>query len=356
MATMRAGLRAQGLGPAAIDLVLRSRRQSTNRLYDLRWTTWFNYCEEHGIDPTHPSVSQFADFLTYLHSVKELTAITIAGYRTVISTTVAITRGVNHPSFASSVVITQLINGFKHAAPLRRSLCPKWDVTVVLTFLRERCEPLHSLTIKVLTYKTVFLLALATARRVSGLHAISGLPDDVVFARHNSSVTLAFLPEFRAKNQSVTELSQPFTIPGLRPLLCSDDTDIALCPVRCLKAYLARTKASRHGKRRLLVSINQKYPRDIQKGSVSRWLRALIRLAYDESSASLPPCPIRAHETRAISSSLAVATGAPLTSVLRAGYWKRQTTFLNFYLRDLAVHRLDNSSAIGPAVFAGHVA
>ena len=152
MATMRAGLRAQGLGPAAVELVLRSRRHSTNRLYDLRWTAWFNFCEEHGIYPIHPSVSQFAVFLTYLHSVKELTAITIAGYRTVVSSTVAVTRGVNHPSFASSVVITHLVNGFKHAAPMRRSLCPKWDVTLVLTYLRERCEPLHSLSIKVLTF------------------------------------------------------------------------------------------------------------------------------------------------------------------------------------------------------------
>ena len=69
MATMRAGLRAQGLGPAAVELVLRSRRQSTNRLYDLRWTAWFNFCEEHGIYPILPSVSQFAVFLTYLLSV-----------------------------------------------------------------------------------------------------------------------------------------------------------------------------------------------------------------------------------------------------------------------------------------------
>ena len=336
--------------------MLQSRRQTTNRLYDIRWKAWYDYCVENRIDALHPSVAQFADFLTYLHRVKKLAAVTIAGYRTVISTTVAITRGVNHPSFASSVVITHLVNGFKHAAPLRRSLCPKWDITVVLSFLRDKCEPLHSIPIKDLTYKTVFLLAMATARRISGLHAISGLPQDIAFAQHNASVTLAFLPEFRAKNQSVTELSLPFTIPGLRPLLCSDDSDIALCPVRCLKAYLARTKGFRHGKRRLLISINPKYNQDIQKGSVSRWLRALILLAYQQSAATLPSCPIRAHETRAISSSLAVASGAPMRSVLRSGYWKSETTFVNFYLRDVAVRRQDHSFSFGPAVFAGHVA
>ena len=311
---------------------------------------------EKRIDSLHPSIPEMAEFLTYLHRVKQLSAITIAGYRSVISSTVAITRGVNHPSISTSIVLTHLVNGFRHSAPMRRSLCPKWDVTVVLTFLREHCEPLQGLTLKMLTYKTLFLLAMATARRVSGLHAISGLPSDISISSRNTKMVLTFLPEFRAKNQSMETLSEPFSVPGLTPVLCDDDTDVALCPVRCVKAYLAKTRDIRHGKRRLFVSLNPKYEKDIQKGTISRWLRALIQTAYKESSAEPPSCPIRAHETRAISSSLAIATGAPLASVMRAAYWRRQTTFLHYYLRDVAIRRQDDSFSFGPAVLAGHVA
>ena len=169
-------------------------------------------------------------------------------------------------------------------------------------------------------------------------------------------MVLTFLPEFRAKNQSMTTLSEPFSVPGLTPVLCDDDTDVALCPVRCVKAYLAKTRDIRHGKRRLFISLNPKYDRDIQKGTISRWLRALILTAYKESSAEPPSCPIRAHETRAIASSMAIATGAPFASVMRAAYWKRQTTFLHFYLRDVAIRRQDDSFSFGPAVLVGHVA
>ena len=146
MASIRAGLRSQGLEPTAFALVLLSRRQSTNRLYDIRWKFWFEYCQEKQRDAIHRSVPQMAVFLTYLHREKQLSAITIAGYKSVIFSTVALTHGLKYPSFSYSVVLNLFKkNGFRHSAPLHRSLCPKWDVTFVLTFLRERCEPLHAL-------------------------------------------------------------------------------------------------------------------------------------------------------------------------------------------------------------------
>ena len=49
---------------------------------------------------------------------------------------------------------------------------PAWDIVVVLQALtRAPFEPLASASDKILTYKTVFLLALATGKRRSELHA-----------------------------------------------------------------------------------------------------------------------------------------------------------------------------------------
>ena len=271
MVTMRRGLRAQGLKSSTISHVLASRRQSTNRLYDIRWSVWFDFCISHRFNALYPSVSEFAQFLTFLFEVKRLSPVTIAGYKSAISLTVSIARGVRSPSFAQSVIISHLLDGFKRKVPAQRTICPRWDITVVLKFLREVCEPLDSISLRLLTFKTVFLVAMATARRVSGINAISGLSKDIAFDRNLSHVSLCFLPEFRAKNQSVNELSRPFIIPALKQIIGQDDEDICLCPVRALNIYLLRTQSQRAGKRRLFISLNDKYSKDIQKGTISRW-------------------------------------------------------------------------------------
>ena len=102
--------------------------------------------------------------------------------------------------------------------------------------------------------KIVFLIAMATARRVSGIHAISGLEQDIAFD-DVFAVNLTFLPEFRAKNQKSSQLSKPFSITSISNLLNDDGADNLLCPVRALRHYLKRTASFRAHKRRLFLSL-----------------------------------------------------------------------------------------------------
>ena len=104
-----------------------------------------------------------------------------------------------------------------------------------------------------LTYKSVFLFVLATTKRVSGLHAFSGNPRDIAFSA--DSVTLKFVPVIRAKAQPSIQPHDPIVVPRLSNILCADDEDISLCPVRALRHYLIRTNHCRTGKRRLFVSL-----------------------------------------------------------------------------------------------------
>ena len=209
------------------------------------------------MDPIYPSVPQFTDFLQFLFQVKKLSPITIAGYRSAIALTVSLTRGVHNPKFSTSIIVTHMLDGIKRAYADVRRTCPRWDIRVVLSFLREICEPLNKLPLRLLTFKTVFMLSMATARRISGFHAISGLKHDIAFDE-NFSVDLTFLPEFRAKNQKTLELSKPFSITSVSNLLNDDDADNLLCPVRALKQSLKSTSSFRQGKRHLFISI---YPR-----------------------------------------------------------------------------------------------
>ena len=88
------------------------------------------------------------------------------------------------------------------------------------------------------TMKCVFLLALASARRLSYLHALSVGPGRCVFARGNTQrqLVVSLLPEpgFLAKNQLPTQAPEWITVPEIAHLNPME-AERMLCPVRQLK-------------------------------------------------------------------------------------------------------------------------
>ena len=91
----------------------------------------------------------------------------VQGYRAAISDTLShLGRDIGHDKYISS-----LIQSFDRDRPGTRSLAPRWNLAWVLNVLsKEPFEPLSSISMELLSYKTAFLLAFASARRVSELH------------------------------------------------------------------------------------------------------------------------------------------------------------------------------------------
>ena len=85
----------------------------------------------------------------------------------------------------------------------------------------------------------MFLLALASARRRSYLHALSIAPGRCVFARGNTQrqLVVSLLPEpgFLVKNQLLTQAPEWITVPGIAHFT---EPERMLCPVRQLKLYI----------------------------------------------------------------------------------------------------------------------
>ena len=100
------------------------------------------------------------------------------------------------------------------------------------------------------------------------------------------------------------------------------------------------------------MSMNVKYVSDIRKFTISRWLIQTVKNAYLHAGKNLPADPIRAHEIRAVSTSLALAKGSTVQSILKAAAWKNVSTFIDFYLRDINIRRTDNSMGIKSLVLA----
>ena len=88
-----------------------------------------------------------------------------------------------------------------------------------------------------LTRKVLFLLSLATARRVGELQALSSQ-----VSSSGDDLFLSYLSEFWAKTESsVRPLPRSFPVRSLSDFMGSLLDEILLCPVRALRLYLSRT-------------------------------------------------------------------------------------------------------------------
>ena len=98
--------------------------------------------------------------------------------------------------------IKLLIKAFRLERPVQRGIMPKWDLHLVLLsllrppFASDGDEDGESsddvIPLKWWTMKTVFLLALASARRRSYLHALSVAPGKCVLQRKHTATTCGF--------------------------------------------------------------------------------------------------------------------------------------------------------------------
>ena len=248
----------------------------------------------------------------------------------------------------SDPVITEMIRSFSLDRPFSRSLTPKWDLAVVLSALTKApFEPLDQAELKFLSWKTVFLLAFASAKRRSELHALSIEPNLLRF-NSDGSVTLCFQPGFLAKTQLPSVLPEPFTIPSLSATCGSSDPDRLLCPVRALNFYVKATAVVRGNRTRLFIPIRGSG--DISAATISSWLSSTIRRAYAHlSSEDRQVLQVRPHEIRALSSSWAFLNRVSLDDVLKAAFWRSSSTFSSFYLRSLSTQS-DAIYSLGPLV------
>ncbi len=144
-------------------------------------------------------------------------------------------------------------------------------------------EPLGSISLKLLSFKMVLLLALASAKCVSELHALSvpssctyfSLSGDKLFLKPNP----AFMPKcFPALTSEVLELSV-FHPP---PFSSTEDQRLnALCPVRALQTCITRTSAFQKSDQLFISWVHAHKGSPISKQRLSHWLVESKAFAYE---------------------------------------------------------------------------
>ena len=287
------------------------------------------------------------DFFLFLRDQRKLTLPTLKGYRSALAAVLRL----REVDLSTSQELSTLFKAFAREAPVVRSPTPKWDLALVLDSLTSPpYEPIFTADIKFITRKTVFLLAFASAKRVSelqGLTSVVAHPDDW------SSATLTLDPAFLAKTELASDpLSRTFTIPSLS--LASDDADRSLCPVRSLRAYLARTLSRRVKDSRLFIPFVGERSA-VSRNTISLWIKDVVRRAYSSASQDQLRLHQRsAHEVRALATSWAFSHCLSLRDVMEAATWRSHSTFSSFYFRDTSLVS-DGVYRLGPVVAAQRV-
>ncbi len=158
------------------------------------------------------------DYLTWVFNEETASANAIRSCRTAAG---AIHHGFGGGSTVSnSPAIHDLIKGMFHKRPPSRSLVQAWDLSRVLRFMLD------------LTRKTTFLVAGASGRRVSEIHALS-TPENHLELRRDAT-HLLLRAGFLAKNQTLDFTFTPIILPNLRRARKCPNCG-PWCPVRSLR-------------------------------------------------------------------------------------------------------------------------
>ena len=342
-------VKEQGFSEAVAARIEAPQRRSTRSVFEAKWAIFTKWCVTNQVDFRSPP-----DFLMYLFEDKKLQPSTIDGYRSAIAdklgpTTVNISKDDN---------LTRLLESFHRDRPKGRRGIPSWSLSLVLHQLTKApFEPLREASLKHLTFKTVFLLALGSGKRRSEIHAWQH--KNIRHKSDWSKVSLFPSPSFLSKNQLAKEGPEsvaPVVIPALAPTLDKSlKSDRSLCPVRALRYYLDRTSDLRQRKELVFVSFKKGFDKDISPATISSWIKQTVILCYELSDQQAHTLhQVKAHDVRAFAASKAFQSGVSLEQILAACHWKSHNTFTQFYLKDVAWADLELYH-LGPVVAAQQI-
>ncbi|KAL0163564.1 hypothetical protein M9458_039317, partial [Cirrhinus mrigala] len=217
--------------------------------------------------------------------------------------------------------------------PPRPHLIPSWDLAVVLQGLQQDpFEPLQSVELDALSLKMALLTALTSVksgRALGDLQALSINSSCLEFGPADSHVVLRPRPGYVPKVPTTPFRDQVVTLQAISSQ--EDDPNLTLlCPVRALRIYLERTQPFRRSEQLFVCYGGQQKGKAVSKQRISHWLVDAIHTAYQARGL---PCPlgVRAHSTRGVAASAALANGASLTDICRAAGCATPNTFARFY-------------------------
>ena len=344
-------MKSRGFSEAVIQRLDKVHADSTNKSYLSQWKLFEAWCADNNIDPLRATSVAICDFFVYLFKERNLKVRTIEGYKSAIG---FVLKRASEYDLAQCTIVSDLIKGFKRERPAAVRTEVKWDIAAVLSYLRSRALDPGFVSVRALTFKAVFLVALALGKRRSEIHALTR--ESVVFAEDMSSVSVKPHSKFLSKTHFTAKglgVLQSVSIPALP---AGDSNAESLCPVRTLERYITISDAFRaKTQSRLFIPHERDKDRDMSPQTLSHYVRQVIIDAYKaleglSEKELLERYEIKAHQVRHVAHSLGQIGAMPLSDIVKTGLWSSPNTFINSYLQDVSDEQARKLSDVGSFV------
>ena len=227
-------------------------------------------------------------------------------------------------------MICRFLKGAFHKYPPSRVVIPAWDLDIVLEGLqRESFAPLQDSALRHCTLKTVFLVAITSAKRCSEIQVMGRA--DTYLRFEAGGVRVRHVSGFLPKTATPFHLGQDIFLPEFR-----EASNKKLCVKRDLEHYIMKTNSLvQEGEQHLFVSFGGKKPGlTVSQRTVSGWFVRTIKETYQLMGADAPSTD-QAHSTRAMATSWVMFNGAFIMDVMKAADWRSSQTFARHYGLDL---------------------
>ena len=322
---IRSRCESSNLSIAATDLVLSSWRDKSTKSYDSSFGKWACWCDERDKNPISGPISDVANFLAELYE-NGYQYRSINAYRSAIS---LVHDKVDSYAVGQHPTVSRLMKGIFNKRPPQPKYSFTWDVQKVTTYISNMGDN-HMLSLKLLSFKLVTLLALTRPSRSNDLSNL-----DLRFMRLLPE-GVQFQPSCLSKQSRPGNPPKPFLFPSF-------PADKRLCPKQTLLQYISRTESFRptdSGQKNNLFISYIKPHNPITSSSIARWITSMLKLAGIDTET------FKAHSTRSASASAAASTGLTTNQIMEADDWSSESVFQRFYYRPI------QSNQIGVAVLS----
>ncbi|XP_071980822.1 uncharacterized protein [Engystomops pustulosus] len=335
-------LRSKGLSYKVIKTLKNSRKPVTHAIY---FKIWKKFCSWSKDMPNQgsPNICQILDFLQEGFE-KGLRPSTLRVQVSALSA-----------YFDTALTEHRWVKRFFQACsrlrPTVKDSSPQWDLSLVLDALTMGpFEPIDPSHMRFLTQKTAFLIAITSARRLGELQALSIC--EPYLSVSEDRITLRLDRNFLPKIVSNFHRNQEIILPTFchHPKNPVEEKWHLLDVRRTVLKYLEASNPWRKDLNLFVQFAGRNKGKKASKATIGRWITDTIKECYKIKGVPLP-LSVKAHSTRAMSTSWAEKGGASIEEICKAATWSTNVTFAKHYrLNVLAAKDLEFGRKVLQAV------
>ena len=286
MGSLISSLVGKGANDDSIQVLKHAHKPSTLKQYQGTWRKFISFLEAEHISHDKVDLYVVMNFLASQHLGKGLKYRTIATYKCALAQPLYETFNLRLDDSS----LEFFMRGVFNLDPPKPAPMAEWSLNSLLVFLvSNHFEPLHSMSLGVVSQKFLCLLLLATGRRID---EIAHLAQRYDFSLDGKAVTIHWLPEYTPKH--FNKDFQPL-LPSFEGLDSDSVEDLKLCPIRAFRIYLGKFHSNPRG------SINRPLWPQSAKGLTNMFVSTALQAKH--FSRDLSVVPIGPHHMRKFAAS-----------------------------------------------------